>query len=169
MSGQAAEPTVTRTASMADIRFEITAGTHAWEVIRIQRTPAGAIEMFSNDSATGCGNLTIPASVLPFVLAELDRIAAADEPAPFEPVAARAHVTLVGVAELPVPVAAVDEAKVIAEAFCPCGFHAWLNEGATDEEREGHYRDVEDHYAYCDLRMFDDEVVQAFDVKDRVA
>lgn len=33
---------------------------------------------------------------------------------------------------------------------CPCGRVAWLEDGATDEERADFYRDSEDHAAYCD-------------------
>lgn len=33
---------------------------------------------------------------------------------------------------------------------CPCGRVSWLEEGATDEDRESFYRDSEDHAAYCD-------------------
>lgn len=33
---------------------------------------------------------------------------------------------------------------------CPCGRVSWLEEGATDEDRDAFYRDSEDHAAYCD-------------------
>lgn len=73
------------------------------------------------------------------------------EPNPVAPMPARSHVRLVGVAEIPVPV--VEESMPIAEAVCPCGYRAWLGEGASDDEREAHYRDVEDHYAYCSAEV----------------
>lgn len=73
------------------------------------------------------------------------------EPNPVAPLPARSHVRLVGGAEIPVLV--VEEPMPTAEAFCPCGYHAWLGEGASDDEREAHYRDVEDHYAYCSAEV----------------
>lgn len=33
---------------------------------------------------------------------------------------------------------------------CPCGRVSWLEEGASDEEREAFQRDSEDHETYCD-------------------
>lgn len=42
----------------------------------------------------------------------------------------------------PVPWSALD--------VCPCGRIAWLEEGASDQDRDDFYRESEDHSSYCD-------------------
>lgn len=37
---------------------------------------------------------------------------------------------------------------------CPCGRVAWLEEGATDQDRDDFYRDSDDHNSYCDGGVF---------------
>ena len=83
------EPTITRSSSEAVIEFDYGIGDIiAWESIRIWRRDEGQIEL----SARSDGPVTIPAPILPAVLAEIDRLVTADDPAPFEPVAAIHHV-----------------------------------------------------------------------------
>lgn len=38
----------------------------------------------------------------------------------------------------------------VALDSCPCGRISWLEEGATDEDRDAFYRGTDDHAAYCD-------------------
>lgn len=48
----------------------------------------------------------------------------------------------VAAGRLPVHWAALDT--------CPCGRVSWLEDGATDEDRDNFYRDSDEHSSYCD-------------------
>lgn len=86
------DPTVTRTATASTIEFDVITPTWTgWELIRITRDETGGVSIDSR----GEGPVDIPAQILPVVLAEIDRIVAADGETPlaaFTPVAASLHV-----------------------------------------------------------------------------
>lgn len=86
------EPTITRTATESTLVFDVTIGGWiGWESIRIEASDDGGVEI----SDRGDGPVRIPAQFLPLVLAEIDRIVAADGDlplAPFAPLAAVQHV-----------------------------------------------------------------------------
>lgn len=85
------DPTITRSATTAVITFDIHSGDHvAWQSFVIARQEDGTV----NFATRFDGPVSIPAPILPVLLAELDRLAAADEPTPFEPVAAIRHVAV---------------------------------------------------------------------------
>ncbi|WP_156760016.1 hypothetical protein [Microbacterium karelineae] len=88
-------PTITRSQTESVIEFDIRFGaTTAWESIRIRRDDDG---LTIDGRATDVAPLHIPTSILPSVLAEMDRLATGDDIAPFAPVAAIDHVRLADV------------------------------------------------------------------------
>ena len=95
------EPNVARAVGSAMIDYDVIAGGwRSFESIAIDRV-GDALRISGRTSELG--ELTIPAPILPTVLAEIDRIMSGDDQAPFEPISARAHV----VAAEPAPITGV--------------------------------------------------------------
>lgn len=73
------DPKITRNSVEALIQFDIITPTYrAWESIRIERREDGSIQIDGRDD----GPLSIPAPVLPVVLAEIDRLVTRDDEPP---------------------------------------------------------------------------------------
>ena len=80
------EPVVRRAVGSAVVEFDIISGNwRAYESIAIDRID-GALRI--GGRASDFGDLTIPAPILPVVLAEIERVMSGEPDAPFEPLSA---------------------------------------------------------------------------------
>jgi len=70
------------------------------------------------------------------------------EPNPVAPRPAITHVSLQGLAAVPVVVA--TDPEPISVAMCPCGYRTELFDGASDDERHEFDEAWADHIAWCD-------------------